>query len=80
VAPKREGGTLDDHPRRLTVRLGAFASVGGINRLPEIAPTTQAQKTFLKEDSSRNDEFLELERRESDFVGVNRAVQGRPFR
>ena len=25
------------------------------------------------------DEFLELERRDSDFVGVNRAPQGRPF-
>jgi hypothetical protein len=27
----------------------------------------------------RFDEFLELERRDSDFVGVNRAAPGRPF-
>jgi hypothetical protein len=26
------------------------------------------------------DEFLKLERFDSDFVGVNRAAQGRPFR
>ena len=28
----------------------------------------------------RFDEFLQLERLDSDFVGVNRAAQSRPFR
>jgi hypothetical protein len=36
--------------------------------------------SFLKRHCPGFDEFLEFERRESDFVGVNRAALGRPFR
>jgi hypothetical protein len=71
VAPKREGGTLDDQPRRLTVQLNALASVGGINRVLEIAPTIHVKKTFDNPDRSRFDEFLQLVHSESHFVAGN---------
>jgi hypothetical protein len=52
--------------------------------LPVRAPSTgiadPSAKNFPQTDRSRFHEFLELERRDCDFLGVNRAAQGRPFR